>query len=1199
MNNNLVVHTDPFRIHLNEIKSQVSADKTIWEIVSDLDLIEPKDGELLRKIPFVVIVNTEYVLQKDWNTVPESGSLIQVVYLPKGGGGSNIGTILGAVLIAVMAYFTMGLSLVAAGAVGVGAYVGLTVLGNMVPKPTGGPSANDRDRASPTYSLGAQSNSPRMLEAIPRIYGRMRTFPDFASQPYTEYQGNSQFLYQLFSVSIGQIAVKDIFIDDVNINEFEDAKFQIINPGQAVTLFPDNVITSNSVQNLIMYGPNDPAFAILGPFNTSPSGTKVNAIGIDVCLPQGMRRVNNETGANESYSVDIKFDYRLIDDNGNSLGEWTTLVEDMLSFATPTAQFKSYKVDMPEGRYQVRGLRLSNQANEDTVVELVQWLNLRGYVQSTFVYPNVTLIAVTMKATNVLNSTTARKFSVVSVGMVQPWDAENGWGAYIESGNPAWIAADAIRNPIYGRGLLTERFNIYELARLAAVWETRGDTFNGTFDTTTQFWDALSKILRVGRATPIYYAGVIDFVRDEVKVIPESMFQPSNMVAGSFKAVYNFFDSDTPDHVIVEYVDGTTWEPDTVSCKLPGETALKPYNIQLFGCTDRDQAWREGMSMVAANRDRRRTITFMTHTAGYVPYFNSLTRIAHDVPQWGYFGRIISLDKVTGVFTSSEPIPFDDNIPFVLAFRRKDGRGDGPYTIVPDASIDPLNNEYGGRIVASAAQLNDIYISDGLRSDYTYYQCGPVERQGMLALVTSAVPTNDGQVAITCINYADSVHSAETGGIVPPPPPESNLPGIPNAPIVSAVQVLYTVEVGVQNIVATPAAGAIYYEFQARMTGAPDWTSLGTNSEPTLTVNLAPGNWSVRVRAFGRSPGPWATWTGDIAATSLPTCKLDVFVATSELFAIGLTWAFEANTTTIAGKIEVYASGTNIIGNSVKLFELPYPANKFIHTDLGAGQRVFYWARVIDTAGRIGPWYNNGVAVTGLASADAGLILDYLVDQITKTQLSQELWEEIELAGDLGPVYAAIEEERTARVSADGVLTNITTTQGTAIGNNSAAVQQVSQTQQDTNGKLSAMWAVKVQATQDGKKYLAGIGVGIENNGDTSVESQIILAANRVAIIDPAGGVSSLKAPFVVTGGQVIMNVAIIGDGTIENAKIGNTIQSNSLGANNQPRWKLDKNGTLVMNGPSTGSGYLTITDSLVSVYDGNGTLRVRLGIWA
>ena len=170
----------------------------------------------------------------------------------------------------------------------------------------------------------------------------------------------------------------------------------------------------------------------------------------------------------------------------------------------------------------------------------------------------------------------------------------------------------------------------------------------------------------------------------------------------------------------------------------------------------------------------------------------------------------------------------------------------------------------------------------------------------------------------------------------------------------------------------------------------------------------------------------------------------------------------------------------------------------------------------------------------------------------------------------------------------------IDTVQAT-VGNVSASVQQNSQALVDLNGKISASWTLKLQIASDGKYYAAGMGVGIENQPDGSFQSQILMQADRFAVINIANG--NVTSPFVIQGGQTFISQAMIGNAWITNAMIGNTIQSNTNGAGGQPRWKLDKNGTLTMTGPNSG-GYLTINDSVIEVFDGSGIRRVRVGIW-
>ncbi|MEK6386836.1 MAG: host specificity protein J [Paraburkholderia tropica] len=192
-------------------------------------------------------------------------------------------------------------------------------------------------------------------------------------------------------------------------------------------------------------------------------------------------------------------------------------------------------------------------------------------------------------------------------------------------------------------------------------------------------------------------------------------------------------------------------------------------------------------------------------------------------------------------------------------------------------------------------------------------------------------------------------------------------------------------------------------------------------------------------------------------------------------------------------------------------------------------------------------------------------------------------------------LLAAVQTETQARIDGDSALaTQVTTVQAQA-DENTAAVQTVASSYADLNGRVAASYQIKTQITTNGRTYIAGIGVGVDNSSGV-VESTVLLSASRVAILDPNG--SAVSSPFVVQGGQVFISQAFIGTGWIQNAMIGDVIQSTAVGANGLPRWKLDKNGTLTLNGANGGSGYMTLTDSTLLVYDNNNVLRVRLGLW-
>lgn len=140
------------------------------------------------------------------------------------------------------------------------------------------------------------------------------------------------------------------------------------------------------------------------------------------------------------------------------------------------------------------------------------------------------------------------------------------------------------------------------------------------------------------------------------------------------------------------------------------------------------------------------------------------------------------------------------------------------------------------------------------------------------------------------------------------------------------------------------------------------------------------------------------------------------------------------------------------------------------------------------------------------------------------------------------------------------------------------------------------MYTIKTQLSVDGRTYLAGIGVGVENN-DGIVESQVLLAASRVAIIDPNTGSSSAVAPFVVQGGQVFINSAVIGTASISFAKISDTVQSDNF-VPNISGWKLSKAGGLQINGSTADGGRMQIVNDALRLYYPNGQIGLEMGLF-
>ncbi|HBB3256497.1 TPA: host specificity protein J, partial [Escherichia coli] len=173
------------------------------------------------------------------------------------------------------------------------------------------------------------------------------------------------------------------------------------------------------------------------------------------------------------------------------------------------------------------------------------------------------------------------------------------------------------------------------------------------------------------------------------------------------------------------------------------------------------------------------------------------------------------------------------------------------------------------------------------------------------------------------------------------------------------------------------------------------------------------------------------------------------------------------------------------------------------------GHDYYFYIRSVNTVGK-----SAFVEAVGQPSDDASGYLDFFKGEIGKTHLAQELWTQID-NGQLAPDLAEI------RMSITDVSNEITQTVNKKLEDQSAAIQQIQKVQVDTNNNLNSMWAVKLQQMQDGRLYIAGIGAGIENTPD-GMQSQVLLAADRIAMINPANG--NTKPMFVGQGDQIFMN---------------------------------------------------------------------------
>ncbi|EOY1480113.1 DUF1983 domain-containing protein, partial [Escherichia coli] len=303
--------------------------------------------------------------------------------------------------------------------------------------------------------------------------------------------------------------------------------------------------------------------------------------------------------------------------------------------------------------------------------------------------------------------------------------------------------------------------------------------------------------------------------------------------------------------------------------------------------------------------------------------------------------------------------------------------------------------------------------------------------------------------------------------------------------------------------------------FMLRLTVAADdgserLVSTARTTETTYRfTQLAPGNYRLTVRAanaWGQQGDP-ASVSFRIAAPSAPS-RIELtpgyfqITATPHLAVYDPTVQFEFwfSEKRIADIRQVETTARYL---GTALYWIAASIN------IKPGHDYYFYIRSVNTVGK-----SAFVEAVGQPSDDASGYLDFFKGEIGKSHLAQELWTQID-NGQLAPDLAEI------RTSITDVSNEITQTVNKKLEDQSAAIQQIQKVQVDTNNNLNSMWAVKLQQMQDGRLYIAGIGAGIENTPD-GMQSQVLLAADRIAMVNPANG--NTKPMFVGQGDQIFMN---------------------------------------------------------------------------
>ncbi|ENO4315526.1 host specificity protein J, partial [Escherichia coli] len=648
---------------------------------------------------------------------------------------------------------------------------------------------------------------------------------------------------------------------------------------------------------------------------------------------------------------------------------------------------------------------------------------------------------------------------------------------------------DMLTHPRYGMGKRlgaadVDKWALYAIAQYCD--QTVPDGFGGTEPRMTfnaylsqqrKAWDVLSDFCSAMRCMPVWNGQTLTFVQDR----PSDVVWPytsSDVVVDDNGVGFRYSFSALKDrHTAVEvnYTDPQNgWQTSTELVEDPeailryGRNLLK---MDAFGCTSRGQAHRAGLWVIKTGLLETQTVDFTLGSQGLRHTPGDIIEICdNDYAGTMTGGRILSIDAASRTLTLDREVTLPETGTSTVNLINGSGK---------PVSVDITAHPAPDRIQVST-------LPDGVATYGVWGLSLPSLRRRLFRCVSIRENT-DGTFAITAVQHVPEKEAIVDNGARFEP-----MSGSLNSVIPPAVQHLtaeVTADSGEYQVLARWDTPKVVkgVSFLLRLTvtaddGSERLVSTARTTETTYRFRqLAPGNYRLTVRAvnaWGQQGDP-ASVSFRIAAPAAPS-RIELtpgyfqITATPHLAVYDPTvqfefWFSEKRITDIR-QVETTARylGTGLYWIAASI-------------NIKPGHDYYFYIRSVNTVGK-----SAFVEAVGRASDDAEGYLDFFKGQITESHLGKELLEKVDLTED-----------------------------------NASRLDEFSKEWKDANDKWNAMWGVKIEQTKDGKHYVAGIGLSMEDTEEGKL-SQFLVAANRIAFIDPANG--NETPMFVAQGNQIFMN---------------------------------------------------------------------------
>ncbi|HFE3574285.1 TPA: host specificity protein J [Escherichia coli] len=810
-------------------------------------------------------------------------------------------------------------------------------------------------------------------------------------------------------------------------------------------------------------------------------------------------------------------------------GGWVTEKDITIKGKTTSQYLASVVVDnLPPRPFSIRMRRMTPDSTTDQLQNKTLWSSYTEIIDVKQCYPNTALVGVQVDSEQFGSQQVSRNYhlrgrilQVPSNYNPQTRQYSGIWDGTLKpaySNNMAWCLWDMLTHPRYGMGKRlgaadVDKWALYVIGQYCD--QSVPDGFGGTepritcnayLTTQRKAWDVLSDFCSAMRCMPVWNGQTLTFVQDR----PSDKvwtYNRSNVVMPDDGAPFRYSFSALKDRhnaVEVNWIDPNNgWETatelveDTQAIARYGRNVTK---MDAFGCTSRGQAHRAGLWLIKTELLETQTVDFSVGAEGLRHVPGDVIEICDDdYAGISTGGRVLAVNSQTRTLTLDREITLPSSGTTLIS--------------LVDGSGNPVSVEV--QSITDGLKVKVNRVPDGVAEYSVWGLKLPTLRQRLFRCV-SIRENDDGTYAITAVQHVPEKEAIVDNGAHFDGDQSGTVNGV-TPPAVQHLTAEVTADSGEYQVLARWDTPKVVkgVSFLLRLTvtaddGSERLVSTARTTETTYRfTQLALGNYTLTVRAvnaWGQQGDP-ASVSFRIAAPAAPS-RIEL---TPGYFQITATPHLAVYDPTV--QFEFWFSETRI--TDIRQVET---TARYLGTalywiaasiNIKPGHDYYFYVRSVNTVGK-----SAFVEAVGRASDDAEGYLDFFKGEIGKTHLAQELWTQID-NGQLAPDLAEI------RTSITNVSNEITQTVNKKLEDQSAAIQQIQKVQVDTNNNLNSMWAVKLQQMQDGRLYIAGIGAGIENTPD-GMQSQVLLAADRIAMVNPANG--NTKPMFVGQGDQIFMN---------------------------------------------------------------------------